>query len=193
MMGEVLDSRGVGEGGREGGSADPAPATAATVEEEETSFVHIYGGAMHKVPEGWTLPTLGALQMWQLWMLGNREQRVTALRKLSGRDLQHIDAATARREGRPVSKIRRAVKGFCELKFLMRYIEEKARERGAFHDNPNAAEVVGMYRAVNDALILRGDGRQSYSGRRDGQLLWTSMAKILRAKQRRLRRNSVAV
>ena len=96
-------------------------------------------------------------------------------------------AADAVREGKPPSKVRRAVKGFCELKYLIGFIGEKAREMGAFRENPTAVQVTEMYQAVNEHLIICGDGLQSYDGRRDGQLVWRSMAKNLRAQQRRLR------
>ena len=66
----------------------------------------------------------------------------------------------------------------------MKYIEEKAQERGAFRENPTEAKTVEMYHVVNNDLIIRGDGRRNYLGRQDGQLVWTSMAKNLRAKQR---------
>ena len=83
--------------------------------------------------------------MWQLWMLGNRHLQVTALRLLCGSDLKHLDAATAREEGKTTQKVRRAVKGFCELKYLMKFIEERVRERGAFHGNPSVEQVIEMY------------------------------------------------
>ena len=66
MMCEVLDSRGVGEGGRAGGLAEPAPAAPMAAEGDASTFLHIYGEKMHKIPDGWMLPTLRAFQMWQL-------------------------------------------------------------------------------------------------------------------------------
>ena len=154
----------------------------------------MYDGRFHKVPEGWSIPTMGVLQMWRLWMMGNREGRVSPLRTLTGDDMKHLDAASARREGVPRRKMRRAVRTFCELKFLMEHIETKVRERGAWVENPNDSDVARMFASVSSDLAITGEGRRlNIGGRRHAQLVWSTVAKNLRVRNRQELRRTRAV
>ena len=64
------------------------------------------------------------------------------MKTLNGHDLQHIDANTAREEGKIARKVRQSVRAFAELKYLMQYLELKVREKGLWVEEPTQADVI---------------------------------------------------
>jgi len=168
----------------------PPPANGAFVERRDpVVHLHSYGGRFHKVLQGWTIPKLGTLQVWVLWLLGNAERRISPLCLLRGSDLAHLDALRAQARGVNPRKCRVLVKGFSDLKFLMEWMVARVKEKGTWVDRPTEAEVMAMYRSISDFLVVRGDGRRrNEETRRDGQMKWNTTAKNLRSKIRRERR-----
>ena len=126
--------------------------------------------------------------------MGNPEGRVSPLWTLTGNNIKHLDTVAAQSKGVERRKMRRAVQPFCELNLFMQHIETKVRERGAWVENPDEHDVARMFTAVTDDLAIGGEGRRANAeGRRHTQLVWSTVAKNLRMKNRQEQRRTRAV
>ena len=146
--------------------------------------LHFFKGKWHRVPIDWRFPRCGLLDLWRQWWIGDTVKNVPPLRLLDTIDLKHLDSLPLEewemhgRKGKDCEKRRPAYKVMCDMRFVMRYISEKAEETGI---SIGQNEIVTMTK-VNKMFAAAEPTIVRYT--RDIQKLWLSVVRNLREGKR---------
>jgi hypothetical protein len=150
-------------------------------ESERTYVLHYYGGSYHRVPEDWRFPRCGVADLWRHWWIGDSVRNIPPLRLLHHFDVKHIDSLPMGedeehgRTGVSKQKRRPARKILSDIKFLMGFITQKVKARGAFElENLTVATVDSMFKAVADCFD---------NNDRDSQRRWRTVIHDVRSKK----------
>jgi hypothetical protein len=141
----------------------------AIVEEQTLPIrTYMWGGKLGRLlPETFKLPASGPRDMWQLFVAGNPAQGVRPLRLVSG---EHVCNKNAK-------------KRFSDFKTLMGMVEQKVRDEGRWSDAETIVNAEEMFEIGKVAIQLPPRSQKNYS-RRNGNLVWTSVLKVLREEKR---------
>ncbi len=142
----------------------------AIAEEQQTPPLRTYmwrGKVGRLLPDDFKLPASGPRDMWQLFIAGNPCQGVRPLRLVSG---DHVCDKNVK-------------KRFSDFKTLMRMVEQKVRDEGQWSDAETIANAEQMFEIGKVAVELPSKSRKNYT-RRNGNLAWTSVLKVLREEKR---------
>lgn len=131
-----------------------------------------WGDSARWVPDDFTFPEEASpAHMWNLWKLGSPEAKLVPFQLLKSRDL-------------PSERSRRQL---IDLQYLMGVIERRAGELNILKPQMSADEVAIAFDACKSVIAVIDDKRPSLGSRkrrRDGETSWTTVACLLRAKQR---------
>jgi hypothetical protein len=119
------------------------------------------------IPRNFQFPNGGAAEAWQTWCCGDPARGYPPLRGLSPTDL-------------PKENMR---KRLSDLKYLMRAIEDKARELGTFRLNPTIKDAISIYEQCKTVIQVDRISSQSRKRRRN-QLTWQSVVSLLRSQRK---------
>lgn len=146
--------------------------------------LHIYDGMFHLLPKSWRFTSVGPLDMWLQWWLGDAARGIPPLRLLRGKDVKHLDSLVDH-----VGK-RKSSKTLCDLRFLMEYIEAKVKSVGKWNSHSHSVgSFIDMYNSVvNDYLVIRDDGPHGHD-RRDPVLKWQTLVFLIRRRVQRHQKN----
>ena len=103
--------------------------------------------------------SLGPLDLWMQWWLGDVRNDVPPLKILQGRDVYHLDFIMAE-EGRGTRKARKIL---CDIRFLMVYLENKVRATGKWVETHTVSSVLAMYYEVVETLVVNDGNNQHHS------------------------------
>lgn len=155
--------------------------------------LHYYRGQFNVLPEEWRFPRCGVQYLWILWWLGDKTRSIPPLKSLRNVHVKHLDdvdldnTETHGRTGKFKSKRKPANKTLCEMKFLMNYIRSKVEEKlTTIPKEINITSVNAMYDQVQ-YLFSHIDHDLQRKNARSIQLMWTTVARKLRAKLKRER------
>ena len=112
--------------------------------------LRVLWGQYYMIPEDYQLPkvTTGVIFIWSVWWLGNKEDRIPALRKLK-------PSKWSSRDGQ---------KRFCELRRLMLVLEVEGRTNHGMVDNSmtDLRAVRSMYKMVKEVLHSIHPGQRKH-------------------------------
>jgi hypothetical protein len=149
-----------------------APITTREEENRPMGQLYSWGGALHPVPETFELPSVSCRDAWHLWIQGDASKQYPPFRKLKPIDM-------------PASNAR---KRLSDLRYLMQKVERHAVAAGRSISNlsPRSASVVfDEHSSVIDVSTSTDGSRK----RRRNQLVWITVASILRGKEKKRKRN----
>lgn len=134
------------------------------MQENESRFEYFYWeDSFHRLPEDFSFTNGGILTAWQSWCCSDSIKKIPPLRTTGPRD--H-------------SKKNGMRKRSSDYRFLMAYIEQEVKQKGAWKDNPSIEEANEMFYLINETLPL-----PEYSGknrkRRIDQMKWNTAVNIL--------------
>ena len=130
--------------------------------------VYTWGGRLNMLPETFEFPPgAGPQQAWLYYMCGDSSKGYPPLRKVTERDI--FQKSTRKR--------------FCDFKFVMKFLECKARDDGIWLDEPTVIQANSIYERVKSVVEVRITPQNRK--RRVGQLSWKTVANVLRAKKLR--------
>ena len=131
--------------------------------EVENDVVYTHNGYLIKLPVGFKLPSGTVEVAWQNWMLRDTIKRIPKLRNCSSVDF--------------TDKNQR--KRFSDFGFLMRLIENNARENNLWVVNPSIQQLNAMYKSWMDNVNIP-EVTEKGRARRKGQLKWSSVVTFLK-------------
>lgn len=140
------------------GNAAPAPAPA----QAPAHRLYHWGGRFSKVPETFVVPKGSTAVAFQHWMFGSHEAGYPPLRTV-----MPVDVPAKQKER------------FSHLRWLMRELEQEAKQRRVWIKAPSPEEAVGVFRATMPHLGLpsrTANGRK----RRVDDLNWGTVVNSLR-------------
>jgi hypothetical protein len=142
--------------------------------------LHFYLGRYHRVPIDWRFPRCGVQDLWRMWWIGDTVRQIPPLRFLETIDVNHLDkvnlddtethgrALPFRKKRRPASKM------MCDLRFLMKFVNDLVEREDAIEDMITLTTVDKMYSLVS---------KNFDAGERDLQKQWlTAVREIRKAK-----------
>jgi len=124
--------------------------------------LYAWGGRFYRLPQGYHLPKVGAHIIWQHWWFGDDTQGIPPLKMVQGSDLTDS-------------------KRLSDLKFLMKTIEKCLSENASLIEMPTINQVNQMYDKAAGLLQV------SSMADRSGQVVWTTIVRKLRVKEKRRR------
>lgn len=142
----------------------PAPAS----NNGNQPIAYHWGGRIQLLPEGFQFPAGGVLEAWRFWCCGDQSKGYPALKSVNPEDL-------------PTTNHR---KRFCDLKFLMNKIEERAKDLGLEKSQMSEMEAIETYNACKDVVEISATTLTGKK-RRTGQITWMTVVNNLRKKLRR--------
>eukprot|EP00644_Phytophthora_capsici_P006757 jgi/Phyca11/103632/e_gw1.8.420.1 len=122
---------------------------------------------MHLFPLDFKLPAGNAEQALVYWCCGDRSRNLPPLRQLRPADLSDLNQR----------------KRLCELRFLIRKIELKASENRLSTTNISFSTAADLFQQCKESIELPAS-TESNRKRRRGQLVWVSVATLLRKKSK---------
>lgn len=122
----------------------------------------LWGGRMHPVPEGFTLPICDCETIWEYWLCGDAEKNIPPLKHLQPFDFTH----------------RNQKKRFSDLKYLMYHFME-CLAADDLTSNISISEARIVYSNIKDKISLHETTKENHR-RRKVQTLWTTMVTYLR-------------
>ena len=128
--------------------------------DNEYPSVHMWGGALHLLPENYKLPNGTCEAAWQVWMLPDTMQRHPPLKSCCPSDF----AQKAQR------------KRFSDLSYLAKDISRYGADGMGANSIEQVNQIFLQWLAALDLPILSDKGRR----RRIGQMKWSSMVTLLR-------------
>ena len=146
----------------------------------EGYLLHYYNGKYHRVPQNWRFPRCGLQDLWRQWWIGDNIKNVPPLRLLQTIDIKHLDDLRIGpdevhgRKGRFWNKRRATKKNLCDLRYIMRYVQQLCERHGESirpGDNITITKIDNMYATVVGELV-RID--------RDVQKQWLSIVRKIR-------------
>lgn len=138
--------------------------------------VHIYDGAMHRVPVDWRIPRCNVRDLWKQWWIGDINRHIPPLRYLTSSDVKHIDDIPLSelemigRKGQYKYLRRKSFKNLGDMRFLMTYITRMVYEVNAMEDIITPESVDRMFESISHKLSDK-----------DGQNKWQSFLRKLRS------------
>ncbi|KAL4138302.1 hypothetical protein PRIC2_001809 [Phytophthora ramorum] len=130
----------------------------------ERRFVWQKDGEKHHFPVDLDIPRCLLLEAWQLWCCGDLDLAYPPYRILRTSDIA----------------ARKLTKVYCEYRFLMIWLEEEVRAKGAWPErgDPTLEEATKMLDQAKPAIaVLRGEGRRKPPVE---ELTWRTIASRLR-------------
>lgn len=147
----------------------PAPptiqATPAT-----SGRLYLWGNAWHNLPEEYEFPRISVELMWRQWCCGDSEMGFLPLR-----EIQTSDISTPNNRKR-----------LSDLKFLMKFIEQRLQERGVWKESPSEIEADQMLNAVRGELFADSVTKNGMKRDTEG-LKWHSAVTLLRSAHKKAR------
>jgi hypothetical protein len=173
-----------GLGGRDGN--DPVATNLETNNCLDSFTLHYYGGQYHRVPESWRFPNCGVFTVWRQWLVGDRVQQIPPLKVLKAFDVKRLDLIPLSdvelrcraHTGRNANKRRPARKTLNDLQFLMKHIEVKVKDAGAWTDEHTLENVDAMYQVVASVFGPTGTSHNA----RATQARWSTFLNQIRKK-----------
>jgi hypothetical protein len=150
------------------------------VENGRVYELHQYDGMYKRLPADWRWPRCGVADLWKMWWIGDSVRNIPPLQRIESRDVKHLDRVPIGEEemhGRTGSKKgnrRPARKILNDMRFLMKFIQEKVVERGKFEEEITIDSVDRMYKAVADCFDINA---------RDAQKRWITIVNGIRTKK----------
>jgi hypothetical protein len=137
----------------------------ATEVSQQTQQLQLFtwGGRINRLPEDYNLPSGTVQSAFLIWMTPDSSKGICALRYCSA-----IDFSTKEKKRR-----------FGDLSKLMKMIEEYAKLKDIWPDNPDIAHVNHMTNTWWENINISSCTPQGRT-RRLGQMKWTSVLKLLR-------------
>ncbi|OWY92511.1 hypothetical protein PHMEG_00038456 [Phytophthora megakarya] len=158
-----------------GGSGDEAIDVNVQDDEDKTPCypIHSWGGNIHIFPIGVTLPTGTPEQAWVFWCCGDSSKKLPPFRLMRPVDLNTVN-----------QRIR-----LSDVKFLMKQVEATAKELDISVVKLTFPGAVAVFQQCKAAIELPPETLNNRKRRR-GQLVWPSVATILRQKKTRVANES---
>jgi hypothetical protein len=144
-------------------------------------LLHVYSDGMKKVPPDWRFPRCGVFDLWRQWWIGDTVRNIPPLRFLKPPDVCHLHSLEIGEEekhgrtGKDKDKRRDPKKTLSDMAVLMKMVKEKVSARGEWAAVITPDSVAEMFRKVEDEF--KG------LGKRDSQVMWTTVLKNQRAKK----------
>jgi hypothetical protein len=141
---------------------------------------HYYDGKFHRVPKEWDFPRCGVRDLWRQWWIGDGIRQIPPLRMIKHIDVEHIDKRPISqhelhgRRGKHKDKRRKATKILCDMKFLIKHIQQVLEEQDIrFLPNELVTQrkVNSMFASINDTFLVHD---------RDVQKSWVTIVRDLR-------------
>jgi hypothetical protein len=141
--------------------------------------VHFYNGGIHRLPKDWRFPRCGIFDIWRHWWIGDDIRHIPPLKELKAHEYTHLDKVPLSEEekhGRtgPYKNLRRpSRKTLNDLRYIIKYTEDKIVEHNVFPAEITPANVAAMFRDVEDYFT---------SHERDAQTRWPTVVRLVRAR-----------
>ncbi len=116
-------------------------------------------GKLRRVPPDWTFPNSTLSVLWDHWCCGDSVKKIAALCKLENADVEHI---------------KRGRRTINDIRFLMRKIEDVAKQNGVYKKCLTREEAKVIYEKCNKAAIPIADTTQGRK-RSIATLKWPSV------------------
>jgi hypothetical protein len=139
-------------------------------------------GQLTRIPADFEFPTSNTYNCWVQWNVGNKAQSIPPLRLTDPLEFNFMDKKEKTDQGKRgqrdifKNKRRPSRKIYCDMKFICKYIETKAKEANLDTSNRKLTNVRRMFEAAGLDKVV--------TNRRGDQLVWTTIIKKLRAKLR---------
>ena len=125
-----------------------------------------WGGKLRFLPRDYVIPKVPCRVIWEHWWLGDKPNNIPALKLIPK---SNIHDSQARR--------------FSDLKYLVKELSRLLEENESLVANPSPLQVTQMYEKAVDLMELDQQTSKKRT-RRNGQLLWTTVVKHLRQKNK---------
>jgi hypothetical protein len=137
-------------------------------ESSRTYQTYMYDGAFFLVPQDFDFPKSTVLQIWQRWWFPDEINGLPPLKILTSRNIP-----------------KRLSKRLSDIRFLIRFLEEKANEVGIVLERPSLEQLNQAYVQLigRDNFILSSMTKMERE-RRLGHLKWSTAVKEIRTRNK---------